>query len=299
MSSEKSPAGASATPTTKIERLHSLASDPREQAAYAANLLPKERNAEVLLLALSILETRTDPALHAALVQKYAYYDANGTRRDPGGTIRIALLRVLRPISLFEDIPLFERAVSTYEFLFGEAAGDLRAAGLLALQEIDPTLAGYHCVRLLTDQYTSIMSGEPALTAAHVLIAQRQLLPLYGYLTREGDGAAEVIAESLRNLTDLPPSLLPALIERYRTSSSELILLGLFDLLLSHATRAEHLDTIFDFLQTTERYNLYRYLLLVLFRDPDEGIRQRLQAMLANEEDPEKVDIWREVETLG
>ena len=155
-----------------------MAATPDEQAAYAVRLLDKERDVDVVLAALAVIAEREDPTLRPALLRKYAYCDANGMRRDPGGTVRIAL-RALRPIALPEDVALFERAVSTYEFLFGEATGDLRAAGLLALDEADAVLAGYHCVRLLDDPYTSIMSGEPASTAVRVLASQKQLLPLY------------------------------------------------------------------------------------------------------------------------
>jgi hypothetical protein len=46
------------------------------------------------------------------------------------------------------------------------------------------------------------------------------------------------VAECLRSLTDLPASLLPSLVERFRESDDEIVLLGLFDLLLAHAARA-------------------------------------------------------------
>src|SRR5215211_7318202 len=59
------------------------------------------------------------------------------------------------------------------------ADGARRAAALVVLGEVDPTLAGFHATRLLHDSHTSPMSGEPAVTAARVLADVGQPLPLY------------------------------------------------------------------------------------------------------------------------
>ncbi len=281
-----------------LERLQRLADLPQEQAAYAARVIEKERRADVVLAALAVLREREDPRLRPLLLGKYGYCDANGVRRDPGGAIRKGVLRALRPVALPVDAPLFERATTTYEFLFGEAVGDLRAEGLLTLNEVDPILAGYHCVRLLTDQYTSIMSGEPAVTAVRVLAAQGQLLPLYAYVMGDQDGVADVTAECLRGLAAIPPSVLAAVIEKYRNSDNEIVLLGLFDLLLTPDTRPAYIDFILDFLRTTTRYNLYRYLVITLIAARDSALIQELEAIAAGEADPSKAAIWQEAHVL-
>ncbi|MDQ5853587.1 MAG: hypothetical protein M3380_16250 [Chloroflexota bacterium] len=281
-----------------MERLQNLAATPDEQATYALRLLEKERDVDVLLAALAVIAEREDPMLRPALLRRYAYCDTNGVRRDPGGTVRIAILRALRPIALPEDVALFKRAVSTYEFLYGEATGDLRAEGLLALDDADAVLAGYHCVRLLDDPYTSVMSGEPASTAVRVLASQKQLLPLYAYVMREAERVPDVVAESLRSLASIPESLLPAVVEKYRESENEIVLLGLFDLLLAHDARSAYIDFILDFLRTTERYNVYRYLLIVLITGRDEAVIRQLEALAATEQDRYKQEIWREARAL-
>ncbi len=214
-------------------------------------------------------------------------------RHDPGGTIRIAILRALRPLARREDTPLLERAAATYEFLYGEATGDLRAAALIALNEVDDVLAGYHCVRLLTDPHTSAMSGEPARTAVRILALHGQLLPLYAYVTGEGGGVADVLAESLRSLTAIPASLLPPLVERYGGSGDEIVLLGLFDLLLARDDRAAHTGFILDFLRATPLHNIYRYLVSILVASRDEALIAPLIGLAATERDRDKAAILR------
>ncbi len=282
----------------KLKQLQALAMAPDRQEAHALRLLEKERSVDVVLAALEVLREREDPRHRAALLAKYDYCDANGARRDQGGVIRAAILKALRPIALPADTALGERAATTYEFLFGEAAGDLRAAGLLLLQDTDEEVAAFHSVRLLTDQYTSIMSGEPALTAARVLAAQRHALPLYAYVMREEEGIADVVAESLRALRTMPRSLLPAVVEKFRESQREIVLLGLFDLLLERPERDEHLPMILEFMERTEHYSLYRYLLIVLTTKHGDAVATQASEMAGRQNDLTKRDIWREVQTL-
>lgn len=278
----------------KIARLHALADQPVAQGRYAVQLLERARIPDAARAALDVLTARPPGDLRALLLAKYRQCDADGVKRDPGGPIRVMLLEALRPLALPEDTPLLERAATTYEFLFGEATGDLRAAALLTLNEADDRLAAFHCVRLLVDGYTSGMSGEPALTAARILASHDQVLPLYAYLTQAAHTVADVTAECLRSLVALPPSLLPALVERYRESGEEIVLLGLFDLLLAHESRADYRDVVFDFLRDTAHYNIYRYLVSVLIAGRDAALIARLAALVGRERDPRKVAILKE-----
>ena len=128
---------------SQLAMLRSLADSPAERRAYALRLLERQTDPELLRAALAALAEQPGPDLRPLLLERYEYLDAKGVRRDPGGTIRAAILHALRPLLHRDDVPLLERAATTYEFLYGEAAGDLRAAGLLALDEIDDNLAGY------------------------------------------------------------------------------------------------------------------------------------------------------------
>jgi hypothetical protein len=278
----------------KIARLRALETGSDAQWRYAAGSLAALRTPDAVRIFLAVLTTRLSGELRDLLLAKYAYCNADGIKRDPGGLVRIQLLEALRPLVRSEDVPLLERAATTYEFLYGEATGDLRAAGLLALNEADQRLVEFYCVRLLVDEYTSIMSGEPALTAARILAAHDQMLPLYAYVTQAPRPIADVTAECLRGLALLPPSLLPGLVARFRDSDDEIVLLGLFDLLFAHETRAGYIDFIFDFLRDTTLYNLYRYLVSALIAGRDKALIDRLGGMLRAERDRQKAAILRE-----
>jgi hypothetical protein len=282
----------------RVARLHALADQPVAQARYATQLLGEARIPDAVAAALAVLTARPPADLRALLLAKYRACDADGVKRDPGGLIRIQLLGALRPLALPEDTSLLERAAATYEFLFGEATGDLRAAALLALNEADDRLVEYHCVRLLIDEYTSEMSGEPALTAARILASHDRVLPLYAYVTQAERTVPDVVAECLRSLAAIPASLLPALVGRYRASEEEIVLLGVFDLILAHESRADYTDFVFDFLRDTALHNIYRYLVSVLIAGRAVALIDRLAALARTERDPEKRAILREALAL-
>lgn len=273
------------------EKLARLAAPPPYTAAqldYAAQCFERDADAAVIKAALAVLAAGEYPQLRTLLLAKYRYCAGDPPRRDQGGGIRSLILHTMRPLAQPQDIPLLERAASTYEFLFGEAAGDFRAAALLTLNEVDDGLASYHCVRLLIDPYTSTMSGEPAATAVRILAAQEHYLPIYGYLIREQRGVADVAAECLRSLTPLPASLLPPLVERYLSSEDEIVLLGLFDLLLARSDRADYRNHLLEFLRDTTLYNSYRYLITAIIASRDEPFIAALTRLQTTEHDREK-----------
>ncbi|NTU81351.1 MAG: hypothetical protein HGA45_18565 [Chloroflexales bacterium] len=175
------------SPNAVLRELERLADDPEAQASYAATVLTTERRAQIVGPALAALEQQPLPEARPALLRLYAHLGADGTRHDAGGTFRASILRALRPWATIDDLPLLERAVTTYEFLppgRSEEATPIRGAGLVALADLDPELAGFHAARLLVDIHTSRPSGEPAKTAAGVLAACSEHLALYLYTLR-------------------------------------------------------------------------------------------------------------------
>ena len=181
--------------------------------------------------------------------------------------MRVAVLHALRPITQLDDRELATRALQAYEFLpptRSESAGGLRAAGLAVLDDLDSTQAGYHAVRLLIDEHTSRMSGEPAVTAARLLGAQGQLLPLYYYAVDARPAIPEVLAECLKGQADAPAPIVDSLIARYGESPDDLVLAGLFDLILPHAERPGPHAFLTTFLRATRRYDVYRYLVTAI-----------------------------------
>lgn len=288
-----------------VAHLRALPAGSPEYIDCALRLVEVATHPEALQEALDALAESDDPRLRPALLARYTSLAANGPRRDPGCFQRAALLRALRPLARKDDAALLEEAVRTIECMppfappnRGDVAAGLRSVALVALNEVDETLAGYHAVRLLMDQYTSPMSGEPAATAARVLAAQGHVLPLYEYLLAPLPGSAEVVAECLRGLDEMPMSLLRPLIERFAASDDEIVLLGLFDLLLTRDDSAAFTDVVLDFVRTTRQYNVYRYVVSVIVARRRKDLIAELAALVGDEPDRVKAEILREALAL-
>ncbi len=289
--------------TAKLERLRTL-EGTQAQVDYAVQLARSEKHAEVLEAALDVLIVAQHPEARSLLVAAYTACESGEGRSDSGCHLRTGLLRRLRPLARLEDCALLERALQTYEFVppgrKWEVAANLRAQALVVLNDLDPAPAGYHAVRLLNDslEHTSEMSGEPAVTAAQVLAAQGQALPLYAYAVREAPARSEVLAECLRNLTGLPASLVSLLQQRYGHTADEIILLGLYDLLLARPANEPFGHAILEFLATTRLPNLYRYLVSSIVASRREDLIAPLTRQARNERDPMKKAILDEALAL-
>ena len=221
--------------------MRDLASDPAARAALAVKVLATEKDVQVVGAAVEVLKQQPTPEARRVLRERFEYFATDGVRRDAGTYLRAAIVQALRPIALPDDLPLLERAANTFEFLpptRSEEASLLRSAALVTMDAVDPKRAEYHCIRLLADGYTSRLSGEPAVTAVRVLAAQGNDGPLYYYAWHQPNPQSDVLSECLKNLSSVPASLMPALIEKYGASDDEVVLVGLLDLLLD--TGAAH-----------------------------------------------------------
>ena len=230
--------------------------------------LARARNPEAIASAAGMFGDSSDPRIQKVIGEKYAFLNAEPRRRDSGCFQRVALVRALRGRATVSEIPLLETALWTREIIGRfDSASDLRAAALVTLDDVDDSVASFHAVRLLSDAHE--MSGEPALTAARLLAAREQFLPLYQAVA-DGEGRAEVRAVCLRGLTGLSVSLVRRLLDQYRTEKDETILVGLFDLLLAHPSRVSFVDFIEAFLGRTQSMDLYRFVVssMIATRDP-------------------------------
>jgi hypothetical protein len=136
------------------------------------------------------------------------------------------------------------------------------------------------------------MSGEPALTAARLLASHEEITPLYFYVMQDGARVLpEVISECLRQLTHLPDALIAGLLERYGNSPQDVILVGLFDLLLNHRTGPHGRDLLQTFLRTTQRLDAYRYLVTILIAAGHQVLLDDLLAAAQAEQRREKIAI--------
>ena len=222
----------------------------------ALQLLARARSAAEVRAALAAVPP--GPKLRELLLQRYDELAA-APRRDPGTEVRAALLAGLRPLLTAADRGRLEAALLTYEFgAHKESGSRLRAAALLALDEIDPDAAEWHAIHLLSNQYTEPMSGEPAATALRLLAAHGAGLPIYLHVLA-GSSRQELLAEALRALTGVPGPLLAELASRFLESEDEIALVGLFDLITSHPDPGAFTAFVGAFAVKTDSFDVLRF----------------------------------------
>ncbi|MGH2371466.1 MAG: hypothetical protein ACRDI2_25115, partial [Chloroflexota bacterium] len=185
---------------------------------------------------------------------------------------------------------------TTYEFLppgRSEEGQLIRAAALVVLNEVDSVRCSYHCARLLVDEHTSDLTGEPAATAIQLLAAQGNLLPLYQRVMQgppRPPEPSEVLAECLKHLVDLPDSLLAGVVEQHGRSTNEVVLVGLFDLLLEHRAGPSFTELVAESLRTTRAHSVYRYVVMAMVAGRKASFLALLPEVARRERDPRKLD---------
>lgn len=263
---------------TRLQRLRELVDDADARAAYAVTLLQPKLGLEVIRAALRVLVQHPYAPARVALTRLFDYYAAQGVSRDPGTYVRSEIIRALRPIIELSDLPLLEQALTTYEFpppAFQEECALLRSGALVTMAEVDDIRARFHATRLLADPLTDPMSGEPALTAVSVLVAQGELLPLYYYATQDqARMRAEVGSSCLRSLAEMPSEALPALVAGYAECKNPVLLVGLVDLLMAHPNVPVSQETLARLMVEVDDMDLYRYLVTVLLASGKDDLRQ-------------------------
>lgn len=255
-----------------------------------ARIMHEGRDLDTVRRAIGMIGDAEDPAFRDELKQKYDWCDAQPEKRDGGGYIRAAIVRALRPISDPTDVDLFQRAMSSYEIDGAmELDGDLRAAGLLAMNDIDPDLAANWAARLVLDPQMTF-SGDPANTAIRLLASHGNLAPIFG-LVSWGEARTDVLAEGLRNLVELQNELLPILVDRYLDNDDEQIILGLFDLLLAHRSRDSWTSAIEHWFRTTTVMDLYGIVAIQMVASRSEPLITMLRNLRELEIDAMRVSM--------
>ena len=242
-----------------LDRLRALSIDPPRQREFARELIATEDDMFVLEAALKALAENLSPDLRPALIGRYEFLDADGRRRDPGGHARATLISALRKVATQDDAAIFERAANTDEFTLQGGTAVLQAAGLLALADLDPDRASLHAVRLLSRGGTRD-SPEPSLSAARLLAATDEVLPLYLFLLRGEHEKGEIIAEALKGLRTLPGDMVREIYEHFHDHEDDIVLVGLCDLVIEHEPDPETLTIARSLMAMPERYEVYHYL---------------------------------------
>lgn len=273
-----------------ITQLRALADQPEAASQFAASIIEGDHGKDVLLAALKVLAEHPTDAARPALRKLCERFSCDKGKHDQGGYFRRAVLDAVCPVARPADAGWLAQACMTYEFWppdFAEDAVLIRATALVALVEVDEDAARHHAARLLVDPHTARMAGEPAVSAARVLGALGETLPLYLIACQNmpHDRAAavatvfpEVTAECLRQLTSLPRVLVEPLLEGYAATASSVIRMGLFDLLLNHAEGPLGRAYLIRFLDETTDIDIYRYLVMSIVlaghEEPLNDLRQ-------------------------
>ena len=258
------------------QELRALARYPKEQMLRALHLLA-EGDEGVRRVALDTLAGRagvSERSLRPVLLGLFESLERQGTKRDHGGYVRVAILYALKSSLLPKDVPLLERAAMTVEIgqMGKDVAMPLRVEALIALSDVAPEVGAHHAARLLLEKHTDEMSGEPALTAAKLLAAWKQVSPLYLYALMDGGQVAEVLAESLKAMAHLSAPLALELVGRHLQSRNEVVLVGVVDMVLAHEQRAVLAQPLFRFLADTRLYDVYHYAVTAMVASHDRDL---------------------------
>lgn len=272
-----------------------------ERRAAAIKALKGSKSAAGVQVALAQLGGQLDAALYPDLSRLLGYFAADGAKRDPGAFTRVALLQAIQPFATRRELPVLVECSETYEFAPGRAeiAPILRAHALSVLDDVDPELASFHAVRLLADEYTSKMSGEPAVTAVRVLAGRGQTLPLYLYACGSVGYVPEVLAECLKSLAELPAPLLAALVEQYGASDDAAVLVGVVDLVLAAEQTDETSDWLEGLLGSSGQPDVWRYAVTTIIAERKAAWLPMLVAVGRAERRQARIDALLEILPLA
>jgi hypothetical protein len=91
----------------------------------------------------------------------------------------------------------------------------------------------------------------------------------------------------------MPATLVPSLVERFADSRDEVLLLGLYDLLLEHPARDQFASIVHDFLRTTPLTDLYASVVATLVAKRDPEWLEELQRLEKEERQPVRAAVLR------
>lgn len=273
-----------------MDRLAALRRDPVAGPAYALELIESFDDPFVVEAAIAALGS-PPPAARPVLVRRLRDLMSAGPKRDPGGLMRTALLGALDDLLTAEDLELATAAASILEPSPNDPAAPavLRAAGLVALDRLDPRLAAAHAVAALAAVHdprkTSPMTGEPAATAARVLAAQDRWDALLLFVLQDtSETPAEVVAEAIRGIAGIPPEVVGEVVHALLLDRREVVQLGLCDFVVAlPAGSAEPMArALVPALRSVE---VYAYLLTTIVASRRHDLFLAIASSLENERD--------------
>lgn len=190
-----------------ISRLTILASgDDQAFREHAAAMLDSG-NRGAREAALEALVDRPLPALRGELRTLYRHLDTEGEKRDAGGHLRTAIVRVLIGIADVRDIDIGIRASETREISMGvDGTANLRSKGLQLVAATDADLFPYLAVEHVDDY--GEWSPEPASTALRILAETGHELSVYQWLVNTTRRDAALVEAAVDLLGAAPRTLM-------------------------------------------------------------------------------------------
>ncbi|MGE3077162.1 MAG: hypothetical protein AB7N24_19660 [Dehalococcoidia bacterium] len=283
----------------KVDRLRALRSSPRALHDFAMEILADEGSPELVKLALESLGEEIRPDDGPVLRQLYNDFDIDGVKKDPGGNVRVEVLKALWHLRSGEDVPFALRARNTSERTLQANGEMIRAAGLALLGVLDPARACLEAVLVLgrDDSHplteSSHMTGEPALTAVRLLASQQETNALLLYLLTGHAPTTEVIGETLRGLASLEFATLEPILVDLANRDDDGLLVAVCDVLVELPPSPGLAPIVRKLLDSPSRGEVYEFLVssivasrrmdlveLVLESLPTEMSQKRLRSAL-------------------
>jgi hypothetical protein len=258
---------------TQLQRLRNE-TDPERACELALELLRDHRERQIVdVVLLKLKGCALGESARAVLRPRVAFYLDNPDY-DSGCDIRDALVRLLLDIGNPADLNLYLRGVEVHEKLHGvDVAQNLRAAALVGIAMVDPTLGSAYAIKLLADLAdTSRFSGEPAITAMGLLHEQGDTLPLYHHLLMlaqipdppfpQVKVAPEVESKALELLdAGFPVGLYREIATPYVKTDRVIPQVGIVSYIVSNR-RIELYDLLETIVQNTRHDDLHRYTVI-------------------------------------
>ena len=221
----------------RVDRLRALRGDPPALREHVLGILADEGSPDLLKLALEALGDQVRAEDGPLLRELYEDFDS--ARRDPGGTVRVEVLKALWHLKDRNDIPLALRARNTSERTLQANGEMIRAAGLALLGALDPEQGAVEAVLVLGRderdplRSSSEFTGEPALTAVRLLANLDETNALLLYALQGQAPTTDVLGEAIRGLVPLGPRVVEPLLEQLASSEDDGLLMAAFDVLVA------------------------------------------------------------------
>lgn len=267
----------------RVDRLRALRGDPAALHDFALEVLRDEANPDIVTLALESLREQVRASDHTVLRDLYDHFDAGGAKKDPGGTVRVAVLNVLWELHNTSDIELALHARSTREPSMQGDGEVIRAGGLALLAVLDPPRAATEAAIILGRRDANPMNGEPAATAARVLAAAGESNALLLYVLSGAAPTPEVTAAALKGLVAVDLSILRPLLAELATSDDDGVLMAVCDTLLELPPDPGLKSITLSLLNAPTRGELYEFIASSIVASRREELLQALLESLPNE----------------